>query len=80
MLRRVISFKRTAWCAVAASATILAIVLSLSSMGGNVMHGASALSSASASAPATQCEVKADLDVVIAIDKTGSMNDTERRP
>jgi hypothetical protein len=71
MLRRVISIKRTAWCAVAAAAAILA----LSSLSANGMHGASALSSASASAPAPQCEVKADLDVIIAIDRTGSMDD-----
>jgi hypothetical protein len=76
MLRRVTSFKRTALCAVAASAAILAIALFLSPLSANGMPGLSILSDPTATpAPTPQCEVKADLDVIIAIDRTGSMND-----
>ncbi|MGD0766341.1 MAG: VWA domain-containing protein [Dehalococcoidia bacterium] len=74
MSRRVISFKGTAWCAVAVIAATLAIALSLSSLSANGVPGVSALTNPAVT-PTPQCEVKADLDVIIAIDRTGSMDD-----
>ena len=77
MLTGVFSFKKTVSLAVAVVAVTLATALSLSSSSAKSTSAGSMLNDPTSALASTQvCEVKADLDVVIAIDKTGSMNDT----
>ena len=76
MLTGVFSFKKTVSLAVAVVAVTLATALSLSSSSAKSTSAGSMLNNPTSALASTQvCEVKADLDVVIAIDKTGSMND-----
>ena len=71
MTERMLRHKSTAWLAVAAAAVTLGMLLFLSSLGTDRAPGTSAQVAPTAT-PAPEC--LKDLDVVIVIDKTGSMD------
>ncbi|OGO08833.1 MAG: hypothetical protein A2Y61_04225 [Chloroflexi bacterium RBG_13_60_13] len=75
MTERMLRRNSTAWLLAAASAVTLATLLFLSSLGTDRAPGASAGgSTATATAtPPPECLERADLDVVIVIDRSGSM-------
>ena len=72
MTERMLRHKSTAWLAIAATAVTLGIALFLSSLGTDRAPGTSA-QVAPTPTPAPECLESSDLDVVIVIDKTGSM-------